>query len=85
MLNASGEKALSAPMLRKLKSARYGGSGNVTRLYFDEQGLLHGDREGLDGDPNGPLGATASYSKPFVGRPGMWGSFNLLSATVGAV
>ena len=30
-----------------------------------------------------PHGASASYAKPYVGRPGQWGVINLLSATVG--
>ncbi len=69
------------PQLMALRSAEYGYSGAVHRIFFDE---TVDDRQALDGEPVAAEGNTASYMRPFYGRYGRWGVLLVLSATVGA-
>ena len=68
-----------ASQLERLKRPggyRRPGTGNVSRLFFDES-----DGEGYLQNPKLPREAT--YTTPFNGRPGRWGVFHVLSVGLG--
>ena len=66
--------------LEALRSARFGHSGTVERVFFDE---TVDERQALKGAPAAAEGNVASYAKQFYGRYGRWGVIHMLSARVG--
>ena len=65
-----------AQRLKRSGGYRRPGTGNVSRLFFDES-----DGEGYLQNPKLPREAT--YTTPFNGRPGRWGVFHVLSVGLG--
>ena len=68
--------------LEALRSARFGHSGAVERVFFDE---TLDDRQAELGEPVAAEGNVASYAHEFYGRYGRWGVLHMLSARVGKI
>ena len=68
------------PQLQELQEAKWGHSGEVHRIFFDE---TVDSLQELHGMPVADEGNVASYNRSYYGRYGRWGILHMLSVRVG--